>query len=280
MGWQVAVRHTTAFHYAEPVVESFNEARMTPVTADGQRALQARLEVSPTVRPLRYSDYWGTVVHAFDVHTPHTELAVTSTAVVETAPARPEPAEVTWSQVRAAKVRDRFAEFLLPSRFAVPEPELADVGRSLADRYPPVEAARQAIAWVADRLTYTKGVTGVSTSSAEARALGTGVCQDYAHLSIALGRGMNLPSRYVSGYMCPGKDAPVGETTRGESHAWVELWAGQWLPFDPTSLVPVAHRHIMIARGRDYSDVRPFSGVYHGTHTGPVTVTVELNRLR
>lgn len=280
MGWQIAVRHRTAFRYAAPVVESFNEARMTPITADGQRTLQFSLEVSPTVRPMRYCDYWGTVVHAFDVHTPHTELEVLSSAVVETSDRRPEPPEISWADVTDSRVRDRFAEYLLPSRYAVPEGELDEVASSLVGRYPPLEAARQAVDWVQDFLTYTKGATGVSTTSAEARALGKGVCQDYAHLTIALGRAMGLPSRYVSGYLCPGEDATPGNTTRGESHAWMEFWAGQWLPVDPTSGVPVAQRHIVIARGRDYADVRPFSGVYHGSHTGPVSVSVELTRLR
>ncbi|MEP6463511.1 MAG: transglutaminase family protein [Frankiaceae bacterium] len=280
MGWQIAVRHRTAFAYAAPVVESFNEARMTPASGEGQRTLQDRLEVSPSVRPLRYCDYWGTVVHAFDVHTPHTELEVTSTAVVETSPARAEPPTVSWPELTAASVRDRFAEYLLPSRFAIPEAELDEVAQFLVGRSTPVEAVDAATAWVQDHLTYTKGATGVSTTSAEARALGKGVCQDYAHLTIALGRAMGLPSRYVSGYLCPGKEATIGETTRGESHAWMEFWVGRWLPVDPTSGAPVAQRHIVIARGRDYADVRPFSGVYHGSHTGPVTVSVELTRLR
>ncbi len=279
-GWQIGVRHRTAFSYAAPVVESFNEARMTPATADGQRTLQSQLEVSPSVRPMRYIDYWGTVVHAFDVHTPHTELEVTSTAVVETSPARVTPPEVSWGDVGDDRVRDRFAEYLLPSRLVIAEEELHDVARSLAGRLAPVAAACAAASWVQEHLTYTKGATGVSTTSAEARALAKGVCQDYAHLTIALGRALGLPSRYVSGYLCPGKDATIGDTTRGESHAWIEFWAGRWLPADPTSGVPVGHRHIVIARGRDYADVRPFSGVYHGTHTGPVSVSVELTRLR
>lgn len=279
MGWQIGVRHRTAFSYAAPVVESFNEARMTPLSADGQRTLQTLLEVSPAVRPMRYCDYWGTVVHAFDVHTPHTELEVVSTAVVETTARGPGP-EVSWSMIRSAMVADRYCEYLLPSRFAVAEAELADVARTLVAANEPLAAAAEAAAWVQQSLTYTKGATEVSTTSAEARALGKGVCQDYAHLMIALGRAMGLPSRYVSGYLCPGKDASVGETTSGESHAWTEFWAGRWYPVDPTSGVPVAERHIMIARGRDYADVRPFSGVYHGTHTGPVSVSVELTRLR
>lgn len=279
-GWQIGVRHRTAFTYAAPVVESFNEARMTPSTAERQRTLQSQLEVSPSVRPMRYVDYWGTVVHAFDVHTPHTELEVISTAVVETPPATVERPAVSWAEVGNERVRDRFAEYLLPSRLVVADAEMDDVAHSLAGRSTPAEAAEAATAWVQDHLTYTKGATGVSTTSAEARALAKGVCQDYAHLTIALGRALGLPSRYVSGYLCPGKDAAVGDTTSGESHAWMEFWAGRWLPVDPTSGVPVAQRHIVIARGRDYADVRPFSGVYHGSHTGPVSVSVELTRLR
>lgn len=278
MTWQVAVRHSTRYTYTRSVVTSYNEARMTPASGHGQQTLQARLEVLPRVQPLRYRDYWGTVVDAFDVHVPHTELMVTATSVVETAGVVARPAAIGWSELDP--VRDRYSEFLAPSRFAMAEPDVIEVGSALAGRCDPAEAGRRAALWVHDALTYTKGVTGVLTTSAEARALGKGVCQDYAHLTLAVARAAGLPSRYVSGYLLPERDAEIGATARGESHAWVEYWAGAWLPVDPTSLADVGERHVVVARGRDYADVRPLSGVYHGAPAGPIYVTVELTRLR
>jgi transglutaminase-like putative cysteine protease len=281
MSLRVAVRHCTGYRYGRPVRASFNEARMTPLTGSGQQTLEARLEVAPAVRPLRYRDYWGTVVDAFDVHTPHTELVVTATSVVETATPRAVPPDgVGWDAVVTPAVRDRFAELLGWSRYVVAEPEVAAVASGLAAAYPPVEAGRRAATWAHEQLGYGRGATTVHTSSAEARAVGTGVCQDYTHVTLAVMRAMGLPSRYVSGYLLPTPDAEIGQTDSGEGHAWVEFWAGEWVPVDPTSLVDVGERHVLVARGRDYADVRPLSGVYSGPPAESLGVVVELTRLR
>jgi transglutaminase-like putative cysteine protease len=92
-------------------------------------------------------------------------------------------------------------------------------------------------------------------------------------------RAAGLPARYVSGYLHPAVEAGIGETTTGESHAWVEFWAGGWAAADPTSLAPVSSRHVLLARGRDYADVRPLSGIYSGPAAEHLAVTVEVTRL-
>jgi transglutaminase-like putative cysteine protease len=280
VSWRIAVRHRTGYEYAWPVRASYNEARMTPVSGGGQHALESRVETGPPARSLRYVDYWGTVVHAFDVHVPHTELVVTATSVVETAGPRPAPPETGWEAFAEPAVRDPFAELTVPSRYVVLEPDVVNVGEALAAAHRPAEAGRRAVGWVHDQLDYVRGVTGVHSTSAEARAAARGVCQDYAHLALALLRGMGLPSRYVSGYLLPDGDGTVGRTTAGESHAWVEFWAGDWIPVDPTSMAEVADRHVVVARGRDYGDVRPLAGVYRGPPAHSLGVTVELTRLR
>ena len=284
--WRIGVRHRTGYRYGRPVSASYNEARMTPLSGGGQQALEARLEVSPKSRPLRYRDYWGTLVDAFDVHVPHTELLVTAVAVVETTgpgrrrPPAGEAGGPPWEAVQAYDVRNRYAELLTPSRYVVAEDELNAVARELAAAYPPVEAGWRAAEWVHARLRYVGGATSVHSTSAQARALGRGVCQDFTHLTLALLRALQLPARYVSGYLYPTRDGEVGRTTTGESHAWVEFWAGEWIAADPTSLAPVGERHVLVARGRDYADVRPLSGIYSGPPAGALGVTVELTRLR
>jgi transglutaminase-like putative cysteine protease len=279
MSWRIAVRHRTGYRYAEPVQASYNEARLTPPSLDGQRALQTALTMTPSVRPLRYIDYWGTTVDAFDIHVPHTELVVLATSTVETARPRPVPSGIGWPDLADPTVRHRFAEFLAPSRYVPPESELAEVGESLRAGSTPVQAGARAAEWTHERLRYERGATHVHTSSAEARAAGKGVCQDFAHVTLALLRAVGLPARYVSGYLHPSVQAEVGETTAGESHAWVEFWAGDWVAVDPTSLVDVGSRHVLLARGRDYADVRPLSGVYSGPATEYFGVSVEVTRL-
>ncbi len=280
MSWRIGVHHRTGYRYTDPVRSSYNEARMTPLTTNGQMSLEARIAISPGVRPLRYVDYWGTVVHAFDVHVPHTELVVTATAIVETAGDQAGDPTADWDALRTPLVLDRFSEFLAPSRYAVEEDEVSAVAADLASGVAPAEAGRRAVAWVSDHLTYERGATHAHTTSSEARIEGKGVCQDYTHLSLALLRAMGLPCRYVSGYLYPSKEAPIGEKTVGESHAWIEMWAGDWLALDPTSQTPVGNRHVVVARGRDYADVRPLAGVYHGPPVETLGVTVELTRLR
>jgi transglutaminase-like putative cysteine protease len=258
---------------------SYNEARLTPPSIDGQRTLQAAVAITPAARPLRYVDYWGTTVDAFDIHVPHEELVVLATSTVETAGPRTVPNGATWPELANPAVQHRFAELLAASRYVPAEPEVAGVARSLRAGSTPVQAGLRAAEWTHEMLRYERGATHVHTSSAEARAAGKGVCQDFAHLTLALLRAVGLPARYVSGYLHPSTDAEVGETTVGESHAWVEFWAGGWVAVDPTSLAAVGSRHVLLARGRDYADVRPLSGVYSGPAAEQLGVTVEVTRL-
>ncbi|MEP7020350.1 MAG: transglutaminase family protein [Pseudonocardiales bacterium] len=283
MSWRIAVRHRTGYHYTSAVRASYNEARMTPTSSRGQHTLGARLEVSPGTRPLRYVDYWGTVVDAFDVHVAHTELVVTASSVVETAAPLAAPKPIGWDVLASAEVVDKYAELLGASRYVCFEDEVAESGRAFAEELAPAEAGLQAVAWSHEQLGYERGSTGVHTTSTEARAAGKGVCQDYTHLSLAILRMMGLPARYVSGYLYPtagNAQSTVGVSTSGESHAWVEFWAGEWVAADPTSLAAVGERHVVVARGRDYADVRPLSGVYHGPPAESLGVEVELTRLR
>ena len=104
----MAVTHRTGYHYAAPVRASYNEARMTPLTSDGQQCLVSRIDLTPAARPLRYVDYWGTVVHAFDIQVLHEELAVTATSVVETAADGPaKGSQVSWADLADPRLRDQ-----------------------------------------------------------------------------------------------------------------------------------------------------------------------------
>jgi transglutaminase-like putative cysteine protease len=210
---------------------------------------------------------------------PHSELVVTATSIVETAGPRARAGDVSWDEIRSERVRDRYSELLAPSRYVVTEADVTAHALELSAASSPLEAGRAGAEWAHKALDYERGWTGVHTTSDDARAAGRGVCQDYAHLTLAALRAMGLPARYVSGYLCP-VDAVIATSTTGESHAWVEYWAGSWIAVDPTSLHEVADRHVVVARGRDYADVRPLSGVYHGPPASALGVTVELTRLR
>lgn len=118
-----------------------------------------------------------------------------------------------------------------------------------------------------DIFSYQKGVTDISTTAEEAMERGGGVCQDYAHILIALCRMAGIPARYVVGMM-------VGE---GASHAWVEVFSqGKWYGFDPTNRLLVEDQHIKISYGRDYRDCVLNQGVFIGGGRQRQTVHVKV----
>ncbi|MGH9034801.1 MAG: transglutaminase family protein [Acidimicrobiia bacterium] len=287
--WVIRVEHHSGYRYQGEVVSSYNEARMTPLTTDRQVTVDSRLEVEPRARPFRYLDYWGSVVDAFDVHTSHTELRVAARSVVETSPAAPPPADLGWDELRSEPVADRFAEYLGPTAYVPRDQELITIAESLAGDRSPAAAVETVAGFVSSHMSYTPGVTEVSTSALEAFHAQHGVCQDYAHLTLALLRIIGIPARYVSGYLHPRKDAAKGEVVSGESHAWLETWVGDWWGFDPTNGVPAGERHVIVGRGRDYADVPPLRGIYSeratpegeamAEATGAVDVEVRISRL-
>jgi transglutaminase-like putative cysteine protease len=248
VSWRIATRHVSRYRYASRVVASFNEARLTPSSGVEQLVLDAQLSVSPPAHVFRYVDYWATLVHAFEVQEEHDELVVTATSLVETPSPRPAGDEGPgWEAVAA--VRDRFAELLSPTVYAPFDADLAAEARDLAIGATPAEAADRVTRFVASALRYEPGSTEVSTSSVEAWQQRSGVCQDFAHLTLSMLRQLGLPARYVSGYLHPLEDAPLGVPTPGASHAWVEVWLGEFRPLDPTNGALVAERHITVARG-------------------------------
>lgn len=279
MSWRIRIEHRTTHRYKREVRSSYNEARMTPLNTDRQRVLEAAVGVSPPTSSARYHDYWGSIVDVFDVHIPHTELTVSAMAVVETSPPQNGASHLGWEELARPEARDRFGELLAPTARAPMSDEMTEVTRDLRSAGSPLEAGEGAAQWVRGRLRYERGTTSVLTSATEALELGAGVCQDFVHLTLALLRSMGIPARYTSGYLHPTPSAGVGASHTGQSHAWVEAWVGHWFPMDPTSGSDVGERHVVVARGRDYSDVSPLKGIFHGGPAEGLDVTVDITRL-
>jgi transglutaminase-like putative cysteine protease len=279
MSWRIAIRHRTGYHYDGGAASSYNEARITPLTTHRQTVMEAVVSVSPRVPVFRYVDYWGTFVDAFDIQEPHTDLVVTGTSIVETS-APPVPvSSFGWDDLASQGTRDTYAELLAPTARVAISDEVAEMAHSLAGDMPPVEACEAAAEWVRSRLRYQRGATDSSTSATEALRTGGGVCQDFVHLTLAVLRAMGIPARYASGYLHPSPEAGVGVTVEGQSHAWLEAWTGDWHPVDPTNGGAVGERHVVVGRARDYADVSPLKGIYHGAPSAALGVSVELTRL-
>jgi transglutaminase-like putative cysteine protease len=286
---RVEIVHRTGFRYDEPVMASYNEARMTPMTTPVQQTLRARVEVRPVSWEMSYLDYWGTQVTAFEVHQPHEQLEVTARSVVELDTQHPlsggsddtgagaQP--LGWTDLAGAGVRDTHVEMLLMTPLTDPADELAELVAGLRGTATPDEVAERVCQLVHEQVAYVPGSSEVKGTAAEAWAARKGVCQDIVHLAVGALRSVGIPARYVSGYFDPREDPQPGPATSAESHAWVEWWTGDWTGFDPTNLVRPDDRHVVVGRGRDYHDVPPLKGVYSGGAPSTLFVEVQIRRL-
>lgn len=275
---RLRIVHTSAFRYTDPVVASYNEARMVPLSQPGQTVLESRLDIHPQTWTHDYRDYWGTQVTAFEVLAPHQSLLLTAEHLVEVVE-RPAPASsVGWDVLHGAEVRDRLSEHLADTATTEVPEEVVQIARRAAEGLEPAAAAEAVCLAVRDELEYIPGVTTVHTPAAEAWATRTGVCQDMAHLTLGALRAIGIPARYVSGYLHPDASGEVGTTVTGESHAWLEWWAGEWTGYDPTNRVRAGEQHVVLGRGRCYDDVPPLRGIFAGPQTQDLVVEVRITR--
>ena len=195
------------FHYSGPVRSSYNEARLTPENSNRQTTLRSRVEIEPAATAYAYRDYWGSTVTAFDLHSPHAELVVTGTSIVEAGPDLAGHDRVGWSALGAREVREQFGELLSPTPLTAMD---ADGGRRGPRRRRRRQAARGRARWSAgssrEHMEYLSGSTNVKTNAMQAWTQGKGVCQDISHVTVGLLRALGLPARYVSGYLHPKPD--------------------------------------------------------------------------
>jgi transglutaminase-like putative cysteine protease len=240
--------------------------------------LASSLQIDPSTWRHEYRDYWGTAVTAFEVTVPHESLVLSASARVEVSPVTWPTAPADWDVMRSDAARNELAEFLTDSPATQVPDELGAVAADAVAGRSPHEAAQLVCGAVHDAVEYVPGSTGVHTYAAEAWEARKGVCQDMAQLAVGALRSIGIPARYVSGYLHPRRNAEIGEAVEGESHAWVEWWVGQWVPFDPTNNIPVADNHVVLGRGREYRDVAPLRGIYAGAVTDVLEVRVRITR--
>ncbi|HKT57502.1 MAG TPA: transglutaminase family protein, partial [Microbacterium sp.] len=254
---RLRIEHVTGFSYQGDVAASYNEARMLPGTTDSQFVLTSSLDIEPAAAVHSYVDYFGTRVSSFDVLSSHSDLRITARSLVEVRPRPIEPTGITWDRLAAdARRQVSTVEQLVQTDRTRPHPEVAEIAQSIAARRDePWHAAQDICIAVGDAVEYQFGVTKVHTTAAEAWEARKGVCQDMAHIAVGALRSVGIPARYVSGYLHPSADAAIDVPVTGESHAWVEWFAGEWQGFDPTNNIEIGDRHVLVGRGRDYGDV-------------------------
>jgi transglutaminase-like putative cysteine protease len=283
------IRHLTAYSNDSPVASAKLALRVTPREEAGQHCIEHGLNILPVPMSVASEhDFYGNVVNVVIIDTPHTELSIEATSTVEvTHGAAPTIAGVEWETVANEALSRRDLSGAAPAHFlfASPRVELsADVTRYVHDSFRQgrgiIDASRELIRRIKGDFAFESKATEISTPLAQAFAERHGVCQDFAHIMIAGLRGLGLPAAYVSGYIRtippPGKKRLEGADA---THAWVSVWCGPdigWVGFDPTNAIEAANDHIVLAIGRDYSDVSPVYGVFVGSGVSELKVEVDV----
>lgn len=280
-----AITHLTTFSYSETITDSVMELRMQPRSDETQSCLRFDLKISPKARAFSYRDYLGNMIHQFDIPGRHRRLAVRAESVVETKHSDPLPGTLqpdAWGELAAALDDRDLYDMILPSRFARPSAALEAFmqERGIRPGDDPLLTLVALNKTVYQSFKYMPNVTSVDSPIDHTLEEGKGVCQDFAHIMIALGRSMGIPCRYVSGYLFY-RAHDHDRSSEDATHAWVEAWLPDlgWVGFDPTNDLICGERHIRVAVGRDYADVPPTKGVFMGESESTLTVSVKVSKL-
>jgi transglutaminase-like putative cysteine protease len=277
-----SIRHTTRFIYTPPISESMTEVRMQPRAEGCQRCLKFELHTQPRARILGYRDHLGNIVHHFDIPGKHSQLKITAESTVEitAAPSLPESLDAgAWKAIDALNQTGAYWDYLAPSQYAFKTQLLAELSGELKleRRDDPLSLLREMNTAIYEIFDYKPQTTTVDSPIDDALRMRFGVCQDFAHIMIALARDLRIPCRYVSGHLYNenGHDRSVS----GATHAWVEAYLPElgWVGFDPTNNLIAGERHIRTAIGRDYADVPPTRGVFKGLAQSEMSVGVQVS---
>lgn len=284
------ISHTTTYSYESPVRVCHNLVMLTPRTDWVVRPISHRVTIKPHPQLInRREDYFGNAIHAFSIEESHRQLTVSAVGRVEVAYDNLDAANTTpaWQKVLDAVVTQTDPRWLEVCQFRFDSgriqagPDFAEYAKpSFPVGRPILEAAVELMQRVHADFKYDTTATHVHTTTHEAFELRRGVCQDFAHISIACLRSLGLSARYVSGYLrthpLPGQPKLVGAD---QSHAWVSIYCGQqlgWVDLDPTNNQVCHLDHIPLAWGRDYNDVVPIRGVFLGGGQHQISVAVDV----
>jgi len=279
-----AVRHFNRYRYSRPIWQSVMEVRMHPRSEHLQRCFTFQLSVSPRARIFSYTDHLGNLVHHFDIPAPHRQLTIIADSLVQVDTDDPLPPSLgagAWEELDRMIEKEDYWDMLRPSYYARPSGELEALARELGVHMrggrDPLQILEELNGDLYESFSYVKASTKVDSPIEDALRARQGVCQDFAHIMIALVRPLRIPCRYVSGYLYHESGHP-DRSGEGATHAWMEALLPElgWIGFDPTNNLIAGVRHVRTAIGRDYADVPPTLGVMKGSADTELQVRVRV----
>ncbi len=272
------ILHRTSYTYLSPARESFNDVRLEPPSIPEQTVESFSLRVEPEVRVNRYTDFYSNLVHHFEIPAVHNSLLIESRVRVSTRWPEPLPEDAKLCpmvRIGDAVDSERCFDFLQSSRYVDLDVDVWKLAiDAIGDREDAWQAALALMGFTYKYLKYLPNSTHVYTHMRDVIENRCGVCQDFAHVFIGLCRSVKIPARYVSGYLAT--------ETASATHAWTEIYLPKigWRALDPTHDRQADETYVKIGHGRDYADVPPVSGSYHGTLERTMSVEVKVTEVR
>ncbi|MDQ6943557.1 MAG: transglutaminase family protein [Candidatus Eremiobacteraeota bacterium] len=273
---EYTVEHETVYRYPRSVTESYTVVHLQPRTNLRQYCTGYVLDVTPQCRVFSYVDRFGNDVQHFAIVPEHNELRIVARSHVVTLPAGAvtAPQDVDAAQLDADPRTPELAEFRGTTPYVRIDDSVARLAREVPA--PDDDLAGYFLAagsFIHHTFRYRPGTTDVRTTVADVVAARAGVCQDFAHVLIALARSRGIPARYASGYIFRGVAGTLGADA---SHAWAEAFLPPygWVGFDPTNDRLIDDGFVLVALGRDYGDVSPTRGLYRGAEAATLSVAV------
>ncbi|MCW3119061.1 MAG: transglutaminase, N-terminal domain protein [Chitinophagaceae bacterium] len=272
------IHHVTKYEYDRPVKESVNEIRIYPVLDKEQELLSHEVIITGSPDVLLIYDYWNNRTGMFNLMPPHQELIIESKLIVRTLGTAKKTGSLPGDFDSLYNEVNNNLSFL--DLCILDEPDLRNEILSIATEIKKPNAPVSAFVencsdYIFKNFSYIKGITTVETTLSEILKLRSGVCQDFAHLMLGILRSLQIPSRYVSGYICPNKNGMRGE---GATHAWIEAWIPGlgWTGIDPTNNTWVSDHHVKLAVGRNFNDCSPIKGTFKGPAKQSLSVYVSI----
>lgn len=270
--------HITKYQYNWPIKESINEIRLFPHNFENQDVLQFQLSITKNPEVAISMDYHGNRVGNFNIMEAHSEMIVETKLLVRTTHSQKIP-EI--DNVKVSDLVTKLENDIYLLRLSYPETikkqiEIIKILEEIdySDKSI-IEIAQQCNEYVFTNFTYTKGITNIETTVDEILEHRKGVCQDFALVLLQLLRTAGIPSRYVSGYICPNESGLRGE---GATHAWVEIYSSiqGWLGIDPTNNIWTMDNHVKLSVGLNFNECTPIKGTFKGLAKQTLSVSVSI----
>jgi transglutaminase-like putative cysteine protease len=271
--------HITKYQYSAPIKESINEVRLFPYNFENQDVLDYQLFITKNPEVKYYKDTFGNQVANFNNVETQQEMVIESRMTVRVNHSLKIPAidNTTVEDLEKEKSKNiTLLRYSYPDTTSKQEEIDAILATIDITNKSVIEIAQACNKYIYDNFTYTKGITNIETTIDEILHLKKGVCQDFAHLMLQFLRTVGIPSRYVSGYVCPNESELRGE---GATHAWVEIYTPTqgWLGLDPTNNIWTMDTHVKLAVGRSFHDCTLIKGTFKGIAKQTLSVSVSIS---